>query len=69
MSALAHEIDECANAVARLAAHGARVQAFVHVREYVKTSPAMVCARGSSGNACLYLRQIVETRLRLPVAG
>jgi glutamine---fructose-6-phosphate transaminase (isomerizing) len=68
MSAMAREIDECAEAVARLAARGARFASLARTLANAKAPLAIVCGRGSSGHAGVHLRYLIETRLGLPVS-
>jgi glutamine---fructose-6-phosphate transaminase (isomerizing) len=67
-SAMAREIAESADAVSRIV-QDRRAIADIARRLDVGTSPlAVLCGRGSSGHAGVFLRYLIETRLHLPVS-
>jgi len=65
---MASEIGESADVVARIAQNRAATRDIAQ-RIGIGAAPlCVVCGRGSSGHAGVYLRYLVETRLRLPVS-
>ena len=67
-SAMARETCESADVVARIL-QGRRAIADVARRLDIGTAPlAVLCGRGSSGHAGVFLRYLIETRLHLPVS-
>jgi glucosamine--fructose-6-phosphate aminotransferase (isomerizing) len=67
-SAMASEIGESADVVARIVDNQA-ITRDIAGRVNIGSAPlCVVCGRGSSGHAGVFLRYLVETRLRLPVS-
>ena len=67
-SAMANEIAESADVVARIVGNRAATRE-IALRLGIGSAPLCVlCGRGSSGHAGVFLRYLVETRLRLPVS-
>jgi len=67
-SAMASEIGESADVVARIIRNRPATRDIAR-RIGIGSAPlCVVCGRGSSGHAGVYLRYLVETRLRLPVS-
>ena len=67
-SAMASEIGESADVVSRIVRNRGAI-AEIAQRLRIGSAPLCVlCGRGSSGHAGVYLRYLVETRLRLPVS-
>jgi glucosamine--fructose-6-phosphate aminotransferase (isomerizing) len=67
-SAMANEIGESADTVAKIVRNRAATRD-VAQRIRIGLAPVcVVCGRGSSGHAGVFLRYLVETRLRLPVS-
>ena len=67
-SAMAREIAESADVVARIIGHRDAI-ADAAQRLDIQAAPlAVMCGRGSSGHAGVYLRYLIETRLHLPVS-
>jgi glucosamine--fructose-6-phosphate aminotransferase (isomerizing) len=67
-SAMASEIGESAGVVSRIV-RNRRTMAEIAQRLRIGSAPLCVlCGRGSSGHAGVFLRYLVETRLRLPVS-
>src|SRR5215472_1247075 len=67
-SAMASEIGESADVVAKIARNHLAARD-VAQRIGIGSAPlCVVCGRGSSGHAGVFLRYLVETRLRLPVS-
>lgn len=67
-SAMAREIGESPTVVARVV-RSRRSVAAIAERLNIGAAPLVVlCGRGSSGHAGVFLRYLVETRLRLPVS-
>jgi glutamine---fructose-6-phosphate transaminase (isomerizing) len=67
-SAMAREACESADVVARIV-RNRRTIADVAKRLDIGTAPlAVLCGRGSSGHAGVFLRYLIETRLHLPVS-
>src|SRR5690242_14332262 len=65
---MASEIAECAGVVARIVRNRAATRDIAE-RIGIGAAPlCVVCGRGSSGHAGVFLRYLVETRLRLPVS-
>jgi glutamine---fructose-6-phosphate transaminase (isomerizing) len=68
MSAMASEIRESADVVASIVANRAAINN-IAARIGIDSAPLCVlCGRGSSGHAGIFLRYLIETRLRLPVS-
>lgn len=68
MSAMASEIRESADVVARIVANRAAPRDIAG-RIGIDSPPlCVVCGRGSSGHTGVFLRYLIETRLRLPVS-
>src|SRR5882757_7128968 len=68
MSAMASEIRESADVVARVVANRAATRDIAG-RIGIDSAPlCVVCGRGSSGHTGVFLRYLIETRLRLPVS-
>jgi glucosamine--fructose-6-phosphate aminotransferase (isomerizing) len=67
-SAMASEIGESADVVSRIV-RNRRTMAEIAQHLRIGSAPLCVfCGRGSSGHAGVFLRYLVETRLRLPVS-
>ena len=67
-SAMARETGESAEVVSRIVGNR-RATAEIAQRLRIGSAPVCVlCGRGSSGHAGVFLRYLVETRLRLPVS-
>lgn len=67
-SAMAREIGESPIVVARIV-RNRRAIATIAKRLNVEAAPlAVLCGRGSSGHAGVFLRYLIETRLQLPVS-
>ena len=67
-SAMASEIGESADVVSRIVGNR-RATHEIARRVGIGSAPLCVlCGRGSSGHAGVFLRYLVETRLRLPVS-
>jgi len=67
-SAMASEIGESADVVSRIVRNRGAI-AEIAQRLRIGSAPLCVlCGRGSSGHAGVFLRYLVETRLRLPVS-
>jgi glutamine---fructose-6-phosphate transaminase (isomerizing) len=67
-SAMANEIGESADVVARIVRNRPATRDIAQ-RIGIGAAPlCVVCGRGSSGHAGVFLRYLVETRLRLPVS-
>jgi glutamine---fructose-6-phosphate transaminase (isomerizing) len=67
-SAMATEIGESADVVAKIVRNCPATREIAR-RVGINTAPlCVVCGRGSSGHAGIFLRYLVETRLRLPVS-
>src|SRR5215471_9926411 len=67
-SAMARETCESADVVARILRDGAAI-ADVAKRLEIGAAPlGVLCGRGSSGHAGVFLRYLIETRLHLPVS-
>jgi glutamine---fructose-6-phosphate transaminase (isomerizing) len=67
-SAMASEIRECADVVSRIIGNRAATHEIAR-RVGIGSAPlCVVCGRGSSGHAGVFLRYLIETRLRLPVS-
>src|SRR5262249_61121086 len=65
---MASEIGESADIVARIVRNRPATRDIAQ-RIGIGSAPlCVVCGRGSSGHAGVYLRYLVETRLRLPVS-
>lgn len=65
-SLMAREIAESPEAVARLLDSAAQIQAIAAAIREFDPRFVVVCARGSSGQAGIHLRYLIETRLGLP---
>jgi glucosamine--fructose-6-phosphate aminotransferase (isomerizing) len=68
MSAMARETAESADAVRRVLANSAAIDAVAGAVDIAHAPLAVICGRGSSGHAGVYLRYLIETRLGLPVS-
>src|SRR6201987_5409446 len=67
-SAMDREIGESADAVSRIVRDRSAIADIAKCLD-VGTSPlAVLCGRGSSGHAGIFLRYLIETRLHLPVS-
>jgi glucosamine--fructose-6-phosphate aminotransferase (isomerizing) len=67
-SAMASEIGESADVVARIV-RSRRATRDIAERLTIGSAPlCVICGRGSSGHAGVFLRYLIETRLRLPVS-
>jgi glutamine---fructose-6-phosphate transaminase (isomerizing) len=67
-SAMANEIGESADVVARIVRNRLATREIAQ-RIGIGAAPlCVICGRGSSGHAGVFLRYLVETRLRLPVS-
>jgi glucosamine--fructose-6-phosphate aminotransferase (isomerizing) len=67
-SAMASEIGESADVVSRIIANRAATREIAR-RVGIGSAPlCVVCGRGSSGHAGVFLRYLIETRLRIPVS-
>jgi glucosamine--fructose-6-phosphate aminotransferase (isomerizing) len=65
---MASELQECAEVAARIVGNCAAIRD-VAEQLGIGTAPlCVVCGRGSSGHAGVFLRYLIETRLRLPVS-
>ena len=65
---MASEIGESADVVARIV-DGRPATRDIAARLAIGDAPlCVICGRGSSGHAGVFLRYLVETRLRLPVS-
>lgn len=67
-SAMARETAESAAAVRRILASGDAIQSIARSLDVARAPLAVICGRGSSGHAGVYLRYLIETRLGLPVS-
>jgi len=67
-SAMASEIGESADVVARIVGNRPATRDIAQRIESRLAPLCVVCGRGSSGHAGVLLRYLVETRLRLPVS-
>ncbi|MGH7123616.1 MAG: SIS domain-containing protein [Stellaceae bacterium] len=67
-SAMSRETAESAGAVRRLLVHRAAIAKIAQALDVSHAPLAVVCGRGSSGHAGIYLRYLIETRLSLPVS-
>lgn len=67
-SAMASEIGESADVVARIIRNRAATRDIAQRIGMGSAPLCVVCGRGSSGHAGVFLRYLVETRLRLPVS-
>jgi glutamine---fructose-6-phosphate transaminase (isomerizing) len=67
-SAMASEIGESADVVARIVGDRAATREIAERIGIGSVPLCVVCGRGSSGHAGVFLRYLVETRLRLPVS-
>lgn len=65
---MARETAESADAVRRLLARGDAIADIACALDISRAPLAVVCGRGSSGHAGVYLRYLIETRLGLPVS-
>ena len=67
-SAMASEIGESAGVVAKIV-HSRLATRDIAQRLTIGAAPlCVICGRGSSGHAGVFLRYLIETRLRLPVS-
>lgn len=67
-SAMAREIAESAEVVARIIGNRRSFAALAQRLDIGRVPLAVLCGRGSSGHAGVFLRYLIETRLRLPVS-
>ena len=67
-SAMASEIAESADVVAAIVRNRSATRDIAQRIEIDSAPVCIVCGRGSSGHAGVFLRYLVETRLRLPVS-
>jgi len=67
-SAMASEIGESADVVAKIIRNCPATHEIAHRIGIGSTPLCVVCGRGSSGHAGVFLKYLVETRLRLPVS-
>jgi glucosamine--fructose-6-phosphate aminotransferase (isomerizing) len=65
---MASEIGESADVVARIVRNRANTREIAERIGIGSTPLCVVCGRGSSGHAGVFLRYLLETRLRLPVS-
>ncbi len=65
---MANEIGECADVVARIVRNRTAARDIARRVEIDAAPLCIICGRGSSGHAGVFLRYLVETRLRLPVS-
>src|SRR5437762_13579689 len=68
MSAMARETAESADVVRRLLARQGAISDVARALDVASARLAVICGRGSSGHAGVYLRYLIETRLGLPVS-
>jgi glutamine---fructose-6-phosphate transaminase (isomerizing) len=68
MSAMSDEIAECAQVVRGIRSRRAEIADVASRLDFGAAKLALVCGRGSSGHASVYLRYLIETRLGLPVS-
>jgi glucosamine--fructose-6-phosphate aminotransferase (isomerizing) len=68
MSAMATEIRESPEVVARMVANRATTREIAGKIGGDSAPLCVVCGRGSSGHSGVFLRYLIETRLRLPVS-
>ena len=67
-SAMKGEIAESADVVSRIVGNRRTTREIARQLEIGSTPMCILCGRGSSGHAGVFLRYLVETRLRLPVS-
>lgn len=67
-SAMAQEIGESADVVARLVGNRPAIADIAGRLDIERTPLAVLCGRGSSGHAGVFLRYLIETQLHLPVS-
>ena len=67
-SAMAHEVDESADVVSRIVRNRRAIIEVASCLDIGAAPLAVLCGRGSSGHAGVFLRYLIETRLRLPVS-
>ena len=67
-SAMARETAECAAVVARITGQRSVFAALARRLDLEAVPLAVLCGRGSSGHAGVFLRYLIETRLQLPVS-
>lgn len=65
---MARETGESADAVRRVLADRGAIAGIVRAIDIGRTPLAVICGRGSSGHAGVYLRYLIETRLGLAVS-
>jgi glucosamine--fructose-6-phosphate aminotransferase (isomerizing) len=68
ISAMASELQESADVVARIVGNRAATRDVAKQLGIDAAPLCVVCGRGSSGHAGVFLRYLIETRLRLPVS-
>jgi glucosamine--fructose-6-phosphate aminotransferase (isomerizing) len=67
-SAMAREIADSADTVARIIGHRRSFAGIARGLDLAATPLAVLCGRGSSGHVGVLLRYLIETRLRIPVS-
>jgi glutamine---fructose-6-phosphate transaminase (isomerizing) len=67
-SAMAHEIGESADVVSRIVRNRHAIAEVARCLDIGAAPVAVLCGRGSSGHAGVFLRYLIETRLHLPVS-
>src|SRR6201986_4846227 len=67
-SAMAHEICESADVVSRIVRDRNAIAEVARSLDIGAPPVVVLCGRGSSGHAGVFLRSLIETRLRLPVS-
>ena len=67
-SAMAREIAESVDTVSRIAGNRALFTEIARRLDFGSAPLAVLCGRGSSGHAGVFLRYLIETRLRIPVS-
>jgi glucosamine--fructose-6-phosphate aminotransferase (isomerizing) len=65
---MASELRESAEVAARIVGNGAAIRDVAEQLGIGAAPLCVVCGRGSSGHAGIFLRYLIETRLRLPVS-
>jgi glutamine---fructose-6-phosphate transaminase (isomerizing) len=67
-SAMAREIYESANVVSRIVRSRRAIADVAKCLDIAAAPLGVLCGRGSSGHAAVFLRYLIETRLHLPVS-
>ena len=67
-SAMAQEVGESADVVSRIVRNRHTIIEIARRLDIGAASLAVLCGRGSSGHAGVFLRYLIETRLQLPVS-